>query len=386
MRDANTTSATRTGSMMGTPAYMAREQALGLSKEIDGRTDLWAVGATMFTLLSGQYVHEAETAESMMVFSATRPARPLATVALDVPAPLCAVVDRALAFDKADRYPDASTMLAALEAACRASFGSAPVVRGSGPPAPAAPFVAPGATAAMGPPVTVPSIAHPQSEQSPLASSAFAGASGSGPAGFFSPGVSTTAGVSGLPRARAVDGPAPPTLFTPYIPSAPSPPRVGKAPAILAGVAVVLALVASVGVGLKYRVKAKAAPATSVPVADQAEPSSASPAVALTTTTAERAALAPTTSASASTASTPDGGAAAPVIEGVAKSRPAAPVAAGPVAAPLARRHDAPPPSPPVISPPIAPEPPAASPPPPPVPVKPKPAPTNPLDMKPITQ
>jgi serine/threonine-protein kinase len=373
--------------MMGTPAYMAREQALGLSKEIDGRTDLWAVGATMFTLLSGQYVHEAETAESMMVFSATRPARPLATVALDVPAPLCAVVDRALAFDKADRYPDASTMLAALEAACRASFGSAPVVRGSGPPAPAAPpapFVAPGATAAMGPPVTAPSIAHPQSEQSPLASSAFAGASGSGPAGFFAPGVSTTAGVSGLPRARAVDGPAPPTLFTPYIPASPSPPRVGKAPAILAGVAVVLALFASVGVGLKYRVKAKASPATSAPVAEQAEPPSA--VAATPTATAERAALAPRTSASASTASSADAGAAAPTIESPAKSRPAGPVAAGPVAAPLGKRHDAPPPSPPVISPPPAPEPPPAGPAPPPVPAKPKPTTTNPLDMKPITQ
>jgi serine/threonine-protein kinase len=387
MRDASTTSATRTGSMMGTPAYMAREQALGLSKEIDGRTDLWAVGATMFKLISGQYVHEAETPETMMVFSATRQARPLATVALDAPAPLCAVVDRALAFNQADRYPDAPTMLAALEAACRASFGAAPAeVRGSGPPPPAAPFVATAAMA-MGAPATAPSIAHPRSEQSPLASSAFAAASGSGFAsgsgGFGVPGVSTTAGVSGLPRARAVDGPVQATLFTPHLPAAPSPPRVGKAPAIFAGVALVLALFASVGVGLKYRVHAKASAATSAPVADQAAPPSGPTAAPPLMTAAERAALAPSTSANASTASSADAGAVAPVIESLATSRPAAPVAAtrvaaGPVAAPVGKRSDAAPGSPPVVSPP--PEPPPAAP----APAKHKPTTTNPLDMKPI--
>src|SRR5580658_675100 len=44
--------ATQTGRMIGTPAFMPPEQALGRSKEIDGQTDLWAVGATMFTLVS----------------------------------------------------------------------------------------------------------------------------------------------------------------------------------------------------------------------------------------------------------------------------------------------------------------------------------------------
>src|SRR5205814_3965262 len=47
-------SATLSGHAIGTPAFMAPEQALGRVREIDARTDLWAVGATMYALLSGQ--------------------------------------------------------------------------------------------------------------------------------------------------------------------------------------------------------------------------------------------------------------------------------------------------------------------------------------------
>ena len=123
MRAANAESMTRTGRMMGTPAYMPPEQALGL-KDIDGRTDLWALGATMFTLISGSFVHVADTMESMVVFTATRPAPALATVAPYSPVPLMGVVDRALGFAREDRYPDASAMLAALSHAYGLAFGS----------------------------------------------------------------------------------------------------------------------------------------------------------------------------------------------------------------------------------------------------------------------
>ena len=123
VRAGNAESMTRTGRMLGTPAFMPAEQALGLTKEIDGRSDLWAVGASMFTMISGQYVHPGETAESMLVFTATRPARPLHTVAPRVPTPLAKVIDRALAFNKTDRYADAPSMLHALQHAYRESFG-----------------------------------------------------------------------------------------------------------------------------------------------------------------------------------------------------------------------------------------------------------------------
>jgi serine/threonine-protein kinase len=107
---------TRTGNILGTPAYLPPEQALGLTKEIDGRTDQWAVGAMLFKLLSGKYVHEGETPEHVVVLTASRPARSLATVAPHLPADVIALVDRALAFEKPNRFPDANAMRKAVRA------------------------------------------------------------------------------------------------------------------------------------------------------------------------------------------------------------------------------------------------------------------------------
>src|SRR6185312_9726002 len=73
-------SVTRSGHAVGTPAFMAPEQALGRLREVDGRTDLWAVGASMFTLLSGKFVHEAESAAEVAVMAATKNARALTDV------------------------------------------------------------------------------------------------------------------------------------------------------------------------------------------------------------------------------------------------------------------------------------------------------------------
>ncbi len=114
---------TKTGMLMGTPAYMAPEQALGKSREIDGQTDVWAVGATMFALLSGGLVHEGESATALLVQAATQPARPLSSVAPDVDPRVAEVVDRALAFDKAARWPDAAAMRAAVREVHLAMFG-----------------------------------------------------------------------------------------------------------------------------------------------------------------------------------------------------------------------------------------------------------------------
>ena len=114
--------ATQTGHVLGTPAFLPPEQALGRARDIDQQTDLWAVGATMFTLISGRYVHEAETVEEMIVYAGSRLARPLLSVAQEVPGALAAVVDRALAFDKAARWPHAIAMQEALEKAYRDAY------------------------------------------------------------------------------------------------------------------------------------------------------------------------------------------------------------------------------------------------------------------------
>jgi len=118
--------ATQSGQVFGTPAFMPPEQALGRTSEVDHRTDLWAAGATMFTLLSGQLVHEAQSVNEHLIYAASRPARSLASVARGVPRPIVAVVDRALSFAKTDRFPDARAMQRAIDDACIAAFGALP--------------------------------------------------------------------------------------------------------------------------------------------------------------------------------------------------------------------------------------------------------------------
>jgi serine/threonine-protein kinase len=132
VRDAavNRTRATGTGLVLGTPAFMAPEQALGRSREVDARTDVWATGATLYTLISGQQVHEAESAQEVLIRAATTPARSLAGVAPGTPAPIVALVDRALAFDKQGRWPSARAMREAVAAAHYALSGL-PVSRDS---------------------------------------------------------------------------------------------------------------------------------------------------------------------------------------------------------------------------------------------------------------
>jgi eukaryotic-like serine/threonine-protein kinase len=118
LRDgASSSSITQTGETMGTPPYMAPEQASGSTREIDGQTDVWAVGAVLFRLFSGRLVHEGENASQALVMAATQRARPLAEVAPHVPPPIAALVDRALAFEKASRWPSATAMQRALVAA-----------------------------------------------------------------------------------------------------------------------------------------------------------------------------------------------------------------------------------------------------------------------------
>jgi serine/threonine-protein kinase len=123
---AGAASATRTGSMLGTPAFMPPEQALGYVKEIDGRSDIWAVGATMFTLLSGRTVHEGTTVNELLIAAATKPVISISTVMPDLPFLIAHAIDRSLAFDKARRWDDAGAMLEAIRDASEATLVASP--------------------------------------------------------------------------------------------------------------------------------------------------------------------------------------------------------------------------------------------------------------------
>ncbi|MDI3287423.1 serine/threonine-protein kinase [Polyangium sp. 15x6] len=99
---------TRVGSMLGTIPYMSPEQIAG--REIDGRADVFAVGATMFRILAKRHVHEGSMESELLIKMATLPAPALRTVAPSVSPEVCAIVDRALAFDLSRRYPTARAM------------------------------------------------------------------------------------------------------------------------------------------------------------------------------------------------------------------------------------------------------------------------------------
>ena len=101
---------TRTGLALGTLPYMAPEQALGKRGQLDGRADVFALGATAFRILSKRRVHEADSEAELLVLMATKPAPPLASVVGDVSSHACAIIDLSLAFSKDARYPDARTM------------------------------------------------------------------------------------------------------------------------------------------------------------------------------------------------------------------------------------------------------------------------------------
>jgi hypothetical protein len=89
------------------------------------------VGATMYTLLSGHYVHESASDQEQVISSATRRAPLLASVAPGVPTVVAALVDRALAFQRDERWPDAGSMQQAVRAALDSLGGPEPFATAS---------------------------------------------------------------------------------------------------------------------------------------------------------------------------------------------------------------------------------------------------------------
>jgi serine/threonine-protein kinase len=115
---------TRAGALIGTPSFMAPEQALAQGDEIDPRTDVWAAGASLFNMLSGRFVHEGDNARQLMIRAATVPARSLADVAPDAPAAVVELVAKALAFEKSARWESAAAMREAVAQIHEELFGA----------------------------------------------------------------------------------------------------------------------------------------------------------------------------------------------------------------------------------------------------------------------
>ena len=116
---------TRTGNMLGTPLFMSPEQAKGL-KSIDGRTDVWSLGAVLYQALSGVPPHEQETVGQLILAICSEPVRPVQEVAPWVTPEVAAIVHRALRIDPADRYQSAAELLADIGAVLDNSWSISP--------------------------------------------------------------------------------------------------------------------------------------------------------------------------------------------------------------------------------------------------------------------
>ena len=103
---------TKTGLVVGTPSYMAPEQVMG-GKSVPG-TDLFAVGAVLYHLLTGAKPFEGPTLQSLFYRIVTDMPKPLDEVRPGLPVGLNTIIQKAMAKDSADRYPTALDMANAI--------------------------------------------------------------------------------------------------------------------------------------------------------------------------------------------------------------------------------------------------------------------------------
>ncbi|HEX5076581.1 MAG TPA: protein kinase, partial [Gemmatimonadaceae bacterium] len=105
---------TQTGLSLGTPQYMAPEQAMG-DKHVDARADVYALGAVIYEMLAGEPPFTGPTAQAIVAKVITEKATPLARVRDSVPAHVGAAIAQALAKLPADRPSSARELASALQ-------------------------------------------------------------------------------------------------------------------------------------------------------------------------------------------------------------------------------------------------------------------------------
>jgi serine/threonine-protein kinase len=106
---------TRTGTAVGTPAYMAPEQATSSSETLDRRTDVWGLGATLYDALAGAPPHGKVSGLEALARLLRDDPHPLRRVAPSVPADVETIVMKCLERDPARRYPSARAVAEDLE-------------------------------------------------------------------------------------------------------------------------------------------------------------------------------------------------------------------------------------------------------------------------------
>lgn len=112
---------TQAGQMLGSPRYMSPEQALG--REVDGRSDMFSLGAVLYEMLTGHYAFDGDSLPTIVYRVIHDTPVAAASLRANLPPALCQLLDRLLSKDPASR-PDAqatSEMLKALRAGTQAA-------------------------------------------------------------------------------------------------------------------------------------------------------------------------------------------------------------------------------------------------------------------------
>ncbi len=105
---------TRTGSSVGTPAYMSPEQARG--EEVDHRADLWSLGVVLYEMVAGRRPFRGEHEQAVLFSLLNERPRPLHELRADAPPELERIVDGLLTKEPGDRYPSVDGPLGDLTA------------------------------------------------------------------------------------------------------------------------------------------------------------------------------------------------------------------------------------------------------------------------------
>jgi serine/threonine-protein kinase len=104
---------TRQGSVIGTPAYMSPEQATG--EEADGRSDLWALGAVLYEMVTGRRAFAADHEQAILLAITTSDPTPISSLRPEVPAEVQRIIRRCLKRRPQERYRGAGELVADLK-------------------------------------------------------------------------------------------------------------------------------------------------------------------------------------------------------------------------------------------------------------------------------
>jgi len=118
---------TADASIAGTVQFMSPEQAA--NAPVDGRSDIYALGVVGYLAVSGRLPFEASSLHALVVKQATHAASSVLSAAPGLPAALGAAIDRCVAYEAGDRFPNAETLAAALAPASEPRPTLAPSLR-----------------------------------------------------------------------------------------------------------------------------------------------------------------------------------------------------------------------------------------------------------------